>query len=131
MNLRSNYKVDTAFSVAAMTDMIFTLLLFFMLTTSYVTPSGLPISLPSSQSSKIFMQKVSVTVTKDLHYYINSQRTTLQRMPDELRAALKGQEGVVVLHIDKSVPTEYLVNVAGIATSLKAKVTIATKPLAQ
>ena len=128
MDLRSNHKVDTAFSIAAMTDMIFTLLLFFMLSTSYVTPSGLPVSLPSSVSSKIVMPRMAVTVTRDLHYYINDRRTTRARLPDELRTSLKGTEGVVVLHIDQSVPTEYLIQVAGIASSLKAKVYIATKP---
>ena len=74
------------------------------------------------------MQKVSVTITSDLKYFVNEQRTTIRRLPDDLKAAFNGQEGVVVLHIDKSVPTEYLVEVASIATSLKAKVSIATKP---
>ncbi len=128
MDLKSKYKVDTAFSVASMTDMIFLLLIFFMLSSTYVTPSGLPVNLPTSKSSTIVLQKVSVTITKDLHYYVNDQRTTLNRLPDDLRAAMGGKEGVVVLHIDKSVPTEYLVQVASIATSMKAKVSIATKP---
>ena len=74
------------------------------------------------------MPRMAVTVTRDLHYYINDRRTTLARLPDELRTSLKGTEGVVVLHIDQSVPTEYLIQVAGIASSLKAKVYIATKP---
>jgi biopolymer transport protein ExbD len=46
----------------------------------------------------------------------------------ELAKALQGKEGVVVLHVDKSVPVEYLVDVASIATALKAKVSIATIP---
>ena len=112
-----------------MTDMIFLLLIFFMLSSTYITPSGLPVNLPTSKSSNIVMQKVSVTITSDLRYYVNSQRTTLSRLPDDLKAAMGGKEGVVVLHIDKSVPTEYLVSVASIATSLKAKVSIATKPV--
>ncbi len=128
MDLKSKYKVDTAFSVASMTDMIFLLLIFFMLSSTYVTPSGMPVNLPTSKSSTIVLQKVSVTITKDLHYYVNDQRTTLNRLPDELKAAMGGKVGVVVLHIDKSVPTEYLVNVASIATELKAKVSIATQP---
>lgn len=74
------------------------------------------------------MQKVSVTITGDLKYFINDQRTNIRRLPDDLKAALKGNEGVVVLHVDSSVPTEHLINVASIATSLKAKVSVATKP---
>jgi biopolymer transport protein ExbD len=114
--------------MSSMTDIIFLLLIFFMLTASFVTPSGLPVNLPSSKSSTIVMQKVSVTITKDLRYFVNDQRTNIRRLPDDLAAALKGQEGVVVLHVDKSVPTEHLINVASIATSLKARVSVATRP---
>ncbi|MFC2126116.1 ExbD/TolR family protein [Bacteroidota bacterium] len=128
MDLKSNQKIQATFSMSSMTDIIFLLLIFFMLTASFVTPSGMPVNLPSSKSSPIVMQKVSVTITADRKYFVNEQRTTIRRLPDDLKAALKGQEGVVVLHIDKSVPTENLVEVASIATSLKAKVSIATKP---
>jgi biopolymer transport protein ExbD len=128
MDLKSKHKIDTSFSFASMTDMIFLLLIFFMLSSTYVTPSGLPVNLPTSRTSNIVLQRVSVTITSDLRYFVNDHRTTLSRLEDELQAALKGREGVVVLHIDKSVPTEHLVNVASIATGLKAKVSIATKP---
>ena len=114
--------------MASMTDLIFLLLIFFMLTSSFVTPSGLPVNLPSSIASTIEVQKVSVTVTHDLQYFVNDKKVTRNTLESELKRNLASPNGVVVLHIDKSVPTEELVFVAGIATSLKAKVTIATKP---
>jgi len=128
MALQSKHKVDTAFSMSSMTDIIFLLLIFFMLTSTFITPSGLPVNLPSSKSSNIVMQRVSVTITSDRRFYINSQRVTRDLIEIELAKALQGKEGVVVLHVDKSVPVEYLVDIASIATSLKAKVSIATKP---
>lgn len=128
MDLKSKHKVDTSFSMSSMTDIIFLLLIFFMLTSSFITPSGLPVNLPSSKTSTIVMQKVSVTITPDLKYYVNDRRVVQSRLEFELAKELEGKEGVVVLHIDKSVPTEYLVEVAGIATALKAKVSIATQP---
>ncbi len=128
MNLKSKHKVETLFSMSSMTDIIFLLLIFFMLTSSFITPSGLPVNLPSSKSSTIVLQKVSVTITPDLRYYVNDTRVARNRLELELAKELEGKEGVVVLHIDKSVPTEYLVEVAGIATALKAKVSIATQP---
>ncbi len=128
MGLQSKHKVDTAFSMSSMTDVIFLLLIFFMLTSTFITPSGLPVNLPSSRSSNIVMQKVSITITPDLRYYVNDHRVAKNRLEFELQKALEGKEGVVVLHVDKSVPVEYLVDVASIATSLKAKVSIATKP---
>jgi biopolymer transport protein ExbD len=128
MNLGSKNKVDAGFSMASMTDLIFLLLVFFMLTSSFVTPSGLPVNLPSSKSSTIEVQKVSVTITKDLRYYVNDKRVTKGTLEGELKSRLGGQKGSVVLHIDKDVPSEHLVYVAGIATSLEAKVVVATKP---
>jgi len=128
MGLESKLKIDTSFSVSSMTDIIFLLLIFFMLTSSFITPSGLPVSLPTSKISKIVMQKTSVTITKDLTYFINNRRVLESNLEHELAREISGSEAVVTLHIDKSVPTEYLVNVAGIAAGLNAKVSIATKP---
>ncbi len=128
MNLNTRNKVDVAFSMASMTDLIFLLLIFFMLTASFVTPSGLPVNLPTSKASTIEVQKVSITVTKDLQYYVNDKRVTKSSLEAELKPLLSSTSGVVVLHIDESVPTRELVFVAGIATSLEARVTIATKP---
>jgi len=128
MNLQARNKVDAAFRMASMTDLIFLLLIFFMLTSSFVTPSGLPVNLPTSAASTIEVQKVSVTVTKDLQFFVNDKRVTKSTLEGELKSKLAGPKGVVVLHIDESVPTREMVFVAGIATKLEARVSIATKP---
>jgi biopolymer transport protein ExbD len=128
MGLQSKHKVETAFSMSSMTDIIFLLLIFFMLTASFITPSGLPVNLPTSKSSTISLQKVTVTITEDLDYYVNDRPVNRNDLENALKRELAGQEGNVSLHIDKAVPSEYLVEVAGIATSLNAKVSVATKP---
>jgi len=128
MELKSRNKIEVAFSMASMTDLIFLLLIFFMLTASFVTPSGLPVNLPTSKASTIEVQKVSITVTKDLQYYVNDKRVTKSTLEETLKPLLLSPSGVVILHIDESVPTKELVFVAGLATSLEARVTIATKP---
>lgn len=128
MRLNSKNKVDAGFSMASMTDLIFLLLVFFMLTSSFVTPSGLPVNLPSAKKSVIEMQKLSVTVTKDQQYYINEKKISRANLEGELKSRLTAPGGSVVIHIDQSVPTEHLVYVAGIAASLEAKVVVATKP---
>jgi biopolymer transport protein ExbD len=128
MNIQTRNKVDPAFSMASMTDLVFLLLIFFMLTSSFVTPSGLPVNLPSSVASTIEVQKVSVTVTQDLQFFVNEKKVTKSTLEGELKSRLAGTKGVVVLHIDESVPTREMVFVAGVATKLEAKVSIATKP---
>lgn len=128
MNLKPKHKIDAAFSMSSMTDVIFLLLIFFMLTASFITPSGLPVNLPTSKSSNIVMQKVSVSITKDQKYFVDDKEVNINQMEAVLRKAFEGKEGVVVLHCDKSVPVDNLVRVASIATGLEAKVSIATKP---
>lgn len=127
--MKSRHNVDPAFSMSSMTDIIFLLLIFFMLTSSFITPSGLPVNLPSSKSTNIVMQKVSVTITEDMLYFVNDKRVAVSDLETAIKRELRSaDEGVVVLHIDKSVPSEHLVQVAGIAASLKAKVSIAAQP---
>lgn len=127
MNLRSKSRISADFNMSSMTDVVFLLLIFFMLTSSFVTPTAVPVSLPTSSTAPpIVIQRISVTVTKDLQYFINEKPTTLEQLRPELAGLLQGvDEGVVVLNIDKSVPVEHLVKVAGIANDLKAKVSIA------
>ncbi|WP_299760478.1 biopolymer transporter ExbD [uncultured Pontibacter sp.] len=130
MNFRSKNRINAEFSMSSMTDIIFLLLVFFMLTSNFVTPSGLPVSLPSSQTSDIVMQKISVTITDDLKYYLNEKPIALDEIEPQLAALLQQgtEQGAVVLHVDKSVPVEHLVKVAGIAKNLNASVTLATVP---
>ena len=128
MRLNSKNKIDAGFSMASMTDLIFLLLIFFMLTSSFVTPSGLPVNLPSAKKSVIEVQKISVTVTKDLQYFVNEKRVTKGTLEGELKSRLNEPGGSIVIHIDESVPTQHLIYVAGIAAQLEAKVVVATKP---
>ncbi len=127
MDLKSKHKVEAGFSMSSMTDVIFLLLIFFLLTSSFV-PSGLTVNLPSSKASSKVLEQVRVTVSEDLNYYVNGKLSSESRIEEDLRQVFDGAEGVVVLNIDKSVPTEHLVKIAGIAKSMQAKVSIATRP---
>jgi biopolymer transport protein ExbD len=111
MNLKQSNKINPLFSMSSMTDIIFLLLIFFMLTASFVTPSGLPVNLPSSKSSTITIQKVSVTITKDLKYFVNDKESSENALEANIRDAIGNDDGLVVLHCDKDVPVEKLVNV--------------------
>ncbi len=128
MALQSKNKIEASFSMSSMTDIIFLLLIFFMLTSSFITPSGLPVNLPSSEASDIIMQEVTVTITKDLRFSVNDRVVNRDDIKNELTTLLQDKKGQVVLHIDKEVPVEYLVEIGGIAAGLEANVSIATKP---
>ncbi len=129
MGLKSKHNVDPGFSMSSMTDIVFLLLVFFMLTSSFITPSGLPVNLPSSKAAKMEMQKISITITEDLNYYVNDKPVSKSSLEAELRSKLQGRsKGAVVMHVDESVPTKEFAYAAGIAASLEVSVSLATKP---
>lgn len=137
VKFKSRNKVKPEFNMASMTDLIFLLLIFFMLTSNLVTPTALPVNLPSTKKEQtvIELQKVNITVTKEKKYYINDNEIKEEELESVLTRELKGegyekgdeQVPVAILYIDKEVPVEYLVKVAGIVNSLGAKISLATK----
>ena len=129
MAIRQENKVDPTFNMSSMTDMIFLLLIFFMLTSTFVTPSGLNISTPTSKSASKVLPKINVSITKNGEYYVNEGKMPLSFLEDELASLLQGTEGgTVVISADKDANVQYLINVAGIVAKLKAKTVISVRP---
>ena len=89
----------------------------------------MPVNLPTT-NKEIPMQtvKTTVTITKDLRYFVNNKESSANTIEYDLKTIMKGDENIIVLHVDKSVPTEYFVKVASIANALGSKVSLATKP---
>ena len=127
MALRSKNKVKAEFSMASMTDVIFLLLIFFMLTSNFVKPLVHPVNLPGAKNGEVNLTKIVVTVNKDLKYFVDEEPVTLDNLKSKLARKIGKDQGNIVLNIDKGVPVEYLVNVSDIAISLKAKVTLAVE----
>ncbi len=128
MDIKSKHKVESSFSMSSMTDIVFLLLIFFMLTASFITPSGLPVNLPAAASSSISMQKNSLTITEDLRFFLNDKEVASENLEQELTRLTGGQEGSLSLNIDSSVPTGQTARVAGIAAKLKQKTVLVTRP---
>lgn len=128
MDIKSKLKVESNFSMSSMTDIVFLLLIFFMLTSSFITPSGLPVNLPAAASSSIVMQKNSLSITADLRYVLNDKEIQRNTFETELRSLVGEQEGSLSLYIDESVPTGEFAYVGGIANKLKQKTVLVTRP---
>jgi biopolymer transport protein ExbD len=128
MRLRTKNRLSTEFSMASMTDMVFLLLIFFMLGASFVAPTSLPIDLPASHTAHTTTPQVYISITSKLDYYIGNQQVDLGDLKGLLQEKLPPQDGTVLLHIDQSVPVKYVVQVIDIANSLHAEVSIATRP---
>jgi biopolymer transport protein ExbD len=112
-----------------MTDVVFNLLIFFMLTSTLVHPSALKLLLPKGSNQVSAKPLTTVSITSDIKYYVEMQPVSI----DDLEAVLKQKLGnkpdtYISLHVDKSVPFENAVKVMNIAQSNNYKLIIATSP---
>lgn len=128
MALKSRNKVSAAFSMSSMTDIVFLLLIFFMLTSTLVTTNALDLVLPNSTAQTVKKQRVSVSINENLEYFIDKELVELNYIEAELIEKLAGQEEqVVVLRVDKAVAIEHAVAVMDIAYRNKFKIVLATQ----
>jgi biopolymer transport protein ExbD len=129
MSLRSKNKVSANFSMSSMTDIVFLLLIFFMLTSTLVSPNALKLLLPNSKARTLEKQTISVSITPEIEYYIEDQQYPFEALENELKLRLSNEkEPAIVLHADKTVAIEHAVNVMDIAYRNKYKVVLATNP---
>jgi biopolymer transport protein ExbD len=127
MDFKRRSKVSTEFSLASMSDMIFLLLIFFLITSTMVSPNGVKIVLPKAGVQAPVKQNVVVSVKPDLTIYINQEQTTIDRLPSKLQTELSGQQDpVVAIAADKTVPYEQVMEVIKVATKLKYKILLKT-----
>ena len=129
MSLRSKNKVSANFSMSSMTDIVFLLLIFFMLTSTLVSPNALKLLLPNSKARTLEKQTISVSITPEIEYYIEDKKFTFDQLENELKKRLANdQDPAIVLHADKTVDIEFAVKVMDIAYRNKYKVVLATNP---
>jgi biopolymer transport protein ExbD len=129
MDLKSRNKINTSFSMSSMTDIIFLLLIFFMLTSTLIAPNALKLLLPKSNNQTDATPVVSVSITEDLQYYIGQKRVEYMNLETMLHQKLRKEEDPVIsLHADKNVPINEVVKVMNIAKNNRYKLILATRP---
>ncbi len=128
MKLKLSHKVNVNFSMFSMTDVIFLLLIFFMLTISSVTPQALPIDLPISNNTENILPQVNVVITAELDYYVEQQKTSREQLKGLLQQKLDQVSRLILLQVDQSVSVGHVIYVTDLAASLQAKVVVATQP---
>ena len=129
MNLRGRNKVSPEFSMSSMTDIVFLLLVFFLLTSPAITPDALDLILPKAKGKSTNQQKASVSITKDGAYYVNKERVSEYSIETQLQSILAGQEEpTIILRAEEGVPIEDAVFVMDVANKNNFKVVLAVRP---
>lgn len=133
MAIRSRNKRKIDFNSSSMADLVFLLLIFFMLTSTLIAPNAIKLLLPSSNSKTMSKQTITVYVDENNQYYLEEKAINEGALQAEIHAALAGQiEGTVVIRSDKSVAVQHIVNIIDAvneinkATDNKHKVLLAT-----
>lgn len=135
MPIHSRNKLSASFSMASMSDLVFLLLIFFMITSTLVAPNAIKLLLPGSASKTMAKQTITVYINDLQNFYIEEQQVNPEILESQLALKLENQpEGTVVLRADKTVPVQHIVTVIDAVNAInqekgtKHKVILATLP---
>lgn len=129
MAISQRNKVSVNFSSVGMTDVVFNLLIFFMLTSTLVHPTALKLLLPKGSSQTSAKPLTTVSITSDQKYYVEQQPVRIDDLESILRQKLGDKPDTYIsLHADKTVPFDNVVRVLNIAQKNNYKLIIATSP---
>ncbi len=127
MAIRSKNKVTTNFNMSSMTDIVFLLLIFFIIASTLISPNSLDVELPKASHMSPRPQTVSISITKDLAYAVNDNIVNKEDIESQVLALMEGEDNPgIILNADKSVPIENVVVIMDIANRNKLKLVLAT-----
>jgi len=134
MAIRTRNKLNASFNMASMSDLVFLLLIFFMLTSTLVAPNAIKLLLPQSSSKTMAKQTVTLYINDKYEYFVEENQVSIEGLEAELTSKLAGQsDGSVVLRANETVPVQYIVNVIDAVNDInnkantKHKVILATR----
>ncbi len=128
MALKRRSKVDSGFSMSSMTDIVFLLLIFFMITSTLVTPvANKDMTLPKSDHQASAKPSTTISVTKELQYFVEGEEVSFLQIESRLKSIIEeSPETYVALHVDESVPFSVVGKIRDIAVRNRYKLILAT-----
>lgn len=128
MAIQRRNKVEVSFSMSSMTDIVFLLLVFFIIASTLITPNALNIVLPQSKDpDRIKKPSATIEVTKDGLYALDGENVNIGNLENSVKALLSDREEKgIILKADKDVPFDFVVKVLDIANRNKYKMVVAT-----
>ncbi len=133
MGLKRRQRVEPEFSLAAMIDVIFLLLMFFMLTSKFVTPNALNLTLPSSTSTSLASPALAVSITAAGKFYLDATPIAEASLESGLKAKIKSmgkdiKSTTITVVVEKGTAIEHVVSVLDVANRMQLKTILATDP---
>lgn len=121
--IQTRNKIDPNFNSASMSDLVFLLLIFFMLTSTLISPNAIKLLLPKSTSGQtLAKQNVTVSIDENNVFYVENIQTSEEELSKMIGALLSDvTDGTVKLHSDKSVAVQYVVTVIDAVNKVNAQ----------
>lgn len=133
MNLRAKRnKSEVRVFTDSLNDIMFFLMLFFLLASAVSNPQVVKLLLPRSSAGEQSVAKktITVSVTQDLKYYLDKEEVPYENLLNTIQAYVQpGEELTVMLYADSTVPIQNVISVMDIANKLKIRLVLATEPL--
>jgi biopolymer transport protein ExbD len=128
IELRKKKDYTAEVFTSSMNDIMFFLMLFFIIISTLLNPSMIKVSLPNSQSSQSIQKKeINLTMTKEKIYFVNNTQVPFDALEAQLNKELKRYpDAFIMLRFDNTLPIQDLVNVLSLGNKLNAKMIIAT-----
>ena len=131
MGLRKKHR-DAEVSTESLNDIMFFLLLFFLILSTMVSPNAIKVNLPNAKSKETIdnnQKPIHVAVSKDRKFFVNNIEVDFASLEQEIaKYSVKQAEPTVVMHLDKSLTLQDQVDVMTICNKLKCKTVLATSP---
>ena len=129
MILRGRNKVRPEFNMSSMTDIVFLLLIFFMLTSTMVTTNALDLVLPKAKGKTDSNKNIAVSIDKELQFYIDKEKISETELEPKLLSIFGADKTkAIILRAEEGVPIEKAVSVLDIANRNQIKVVLAVRP---
>ncbi len=133
MGLNKRNKVSAEFSMSSLTDIIFLLLIFFMLTSTLVSPNALNLKLPTSSSKTVAPSSIPISLTKGGKWYVDGKSSSSGRLESDVRKRMgrenKSRKDITLTIVaERGVPIENVVTVMDLALKLRVNCILATDP---
>ena len=134
--IRSQNKIQIETNSSSMSDLVFLLLIFFMITSTLISPNAVKLLLPESSSKTMAKQNVTVYIDEGYNFFVGETPVSVDQLEGSIAAGIESgvEDACVVLRADKTVPVQYVVNVIDAVNAINAsqgakhKVILATSP---
>ncbi len=129
MNLRPKNKAGAEIFTSAMNDIMFFLMLFFIIVSTLLNPNVIKLNLPSAKNTQsIHKKEILLSVNKDLKYFVNNQQVPFNQLQSVLSVeANKDKDAFIVLRCDNTLAVQQLVDILEIGNILNVKMVLATR----